>query len=62
MLVNLSVDFCRVSEYDEVFLWTVSELEAARYLYESMGFHLEESYEHTIWGIDLVEEKYVLEL
>ena len=62
ILVEWAVDFCRDRGYDEVFLWTVSELDAARHLYESVGFHLEESYEHKIWGIDLVEEKYVLEL
>lgn len=62
MLVQLAVDFCKVSGYDEVFLWTVSELVAARYLYESMDFILEESHENKIWGRVLVEEKYVLEL
>lgn len=62
MLVQLAVDFCRVSGYNEVFLWTVSELDAARYLYESMGFQLEASKENKIWGRVLVEEKYVLEL
>jgi GNAT superfamily N-acetyltransferase len=37
-LLNRAVDFCRENGYDSVHLWTVEGLDAARRLYESLGF------------------------
>src|SRR5215470_10305431 len=49
-LLNDAVDFCRQREYKSVFLWTISELKSAAYLYREVGFQLTEQKTHEIWG------------
>jgi hypothetical protein len=45
-----------------VFLWTVSTLPAAAGLYRSVGFHEIEERTHELWGCQVTEVKYELEL
>lgn len=60
MLVTQAIDFCKI-RYKNVFLWTISSLDSARYLYKSIGFNLIEENSHIIWGKNLIEEKWHLE-
>ena len=61
-LVEWAVEFCKEQKYKAIFLWTVSELDAARHIYETMGFQLKEQNTHEIWGRNLTEEKFELSL
>ena len=61
-LVQYAVDFAKECSYKSIFLWTVDFLDAAVALYRSFGFEKTEAKTHQIWGRDLTEEKYVLDL
>ena len=61
-LLEAAVDFCREQGYELVFLWTVSGLHVARYLYESVGFVKTEEETHELWGVTVTEERYELSL
>jgi N-acetylglutamate synthase-like GNAT family acetyltransferase len=61
-LVEEALEFCKAQEYTRVFLWTVSLLTAATKLYQSVGFQLTEQKTNTIWGAELTEQRYDLEL
>ncbi len=61
-LMERSLDYCRAKGYKKVFLWTLSQLEAARHLYEKYGFTNMEQVEHSIWGQELIEERWDLYL
>ena len=57
-LMEEALAFCRANLYRRVFLWTFSELEEARRLYELFGFSPTEEVSHQIWGKDLTEERW----
>ncbi len=40
-LLDVALAFCRDAGYDVVYLWTMSDLVAARHLYEQAGFRVE---------------------
>ena len=61
-LMETALEYCRAKKYDKVFLWTVAHLEAARHLYEQYGFSKMEEIAHSIWGQDIVEERWDLDL
>lgn len=61
-LIHEAIRFSRNSGYRSIFLWTVSSLTAAARLYQSTGFQRVEEVSAHLWGADVVEEKYVLEL
>lgn len=61
-LVEESLHFCREAGYSSLFLWTVSTLPAAAELYRSVGFRETENVTHEIWGGEVTEAKYELEL
>lgn len=61
-LMKTAMEFCKKENYRKVFLLTISDLKAARYLYESYGFELSETIEHHIWGQHLIEERWDMEL
>lgn len=61
-LINHALDFCRVAGHRRVFLWTYAGLDRARSLYESCGFRLVEEKPGRIWGRELTEQKFVLDL
>ena len=61
-LMNEALSFCREMKYGSVFLWTTSELVAARHLYTSVGFRKTGEKTHEIWGKEVTEERYDLQL
>jgi len=62
-LVSHCVDFAQQSGYKKIFLWTQSELHAARHLYEQAGFKRIEQTSHQSWGrTDLIAETWELKL
>jgi GNAT superfamily N-acetyltransferase len=60
-LLEVAVQFCTTCGYASVFLWTVSALTAAARLYHELGFRKVEERPGHLWGVDVVEERYVLE-
>ncbi len=61
-LLSSAVSFARDKGYTSIFLWTVAALTAAARLYRAAGFQLAEQRPAHLWGIDLIEERYVLDL
>ena len=58
LLIQHALAFCEKRKYHHVFLWTCSELKAARYIYEKYGFHLTQAHENKDWGAVVLEEKW----
>jgi GNAT superfamily N-acetyltransferase len=54
--------FAREKRYRRVILWTVDSLWDAIRVYERCGFRAVERKAHKVWGLDLVEVMYELEL
>ena len=58
-LVTEAMKFCDEQGFAETYLWTFRGLNAARKLYESVGFELAEEWAGTQWGFDLPEQRFV---
>jgi GNAT superfamily N-acetyltransferase len=56
-LLKEALQFCKW-KYRGVFLWTTSELDAARHLYQGIGFKKNHEKEHQLWGKPILEERY----
>lgn len=62
-LMETALDFCKDQNYQYVFLWTVSSLATARYLYRKYNFRLTEEKPNEEWtGTKLIEERWDLNL
>ncbi|MDO9508680.1 MAG: GNAT family N-acetyltransferase [Thermovirgaceae bacterium] len=61
-LMDTALDYCRGKGFEKVFLWTVSELLAARHLYEIYSFSPTETKAHFLWGKNIIEERWDLVL
>lgn len=61
-LMQQAISFCNYNGYSKIILWTLKNLIVARYLYKKTGFQLKESKSHFIWGQDLTEELWELNL
>jgi GNAT superfamily N-acetyltransferase len=61
-LMNEAIDFCREKGYDKVYLWTIDVLHAAKGLYLKNGFKVTEEKRHTMWGVEVNEQRYDLAL
>ncbi len=57
-LMTVAMDHCREKGYRKVFLWTFSDLNAARHLYKEYGFHITEEHPNDSWKAGLVEERW----
>ncbi|WP_257351521.1 GNAT family N-acetyltransferase [Pseudalkalibacillus decolorationis] len=62
-LMESAINFCKKQNYQHIFLWTVSILEAARNLYQKYNFTLTEEKPNKEWtGTKLMEERWDLDL
>ncbi len=61
-LMETCMKYCREKNYNNVYLWTFDELDAARHLYESFGFRVTETKTSAPWGRDITEERWDIEL
>ena len=61
-LMTLAMDYCREKGIRNVYLWTFSELEIARHLYQTFGFSLTEKVPRDNWKKGLVDERWDLDL
>ena len=62
-LIDEALAFCRTAGYRSVYLWTVTGLDAAARLYVAAGFRKTETKPPAmLWGVDLAEERYDLDL
>lgn len=61
-LLHEALDYCRSCAYESVFLWTVDLLKSAARLYREHGFERVEQRPGRCWGVELIEERYVLNL
>ncbi|MEH7350052.1 bifunctional helix-turn-helix transcriptional regulator/GNAT family N-acetyltransferase [Gottfriedia acidiceleris] len=62
-LIETAINFCKENQFEHVFLWTVSTLETARYLYKKYNFTLTEEKPNFEWtGSELIEERWDLVL
>lgn len=61
-LLERAVTFCKKAGYEGVFLWTVSDLDAARRLYQETGFKLVEEKEECEWASWAREQRWELRL
>jgi len=61
-LLREALRFARERKYKTIFLWTTSELDAARHLYLRAGFTRTDKKRHRIWGKIVGEERYDLRL
>jgi N-acetylglutamate synthase-like GNAT family acetyltransferase len=61
-LVRVLLDHCREAGAKNIYLWTLSILDAARTVYEKAGFRLTEQVTHEIWGKTLTEQRWDLDL
>jgi DNA-binding MarR family transcriptional regulator/GNAT superfamily N-acetyltransferase len=61
-LMEIVLDYCRKNHFKHVFLWTFSELEAARHLYGAYGFVPTEKTPNDTWKEGVIEERWDLSL
>jgi GNAT superfamily N-acetyltransferase len=61
-LLSLAIAFCRERGYPRVYLWTFEGLLAARHLYEKYGFRLVAARPGSQWGLEVMEQRFVLDL
>jgi DNA-binding MarR family transcriptional regulator/GNAT superfamily N-acetyltransferase len=61
-LLSTALVFCRKAGYKGIFLWTVSDLDAARRLYERAGFKLVEEKKTCAWAPWAREQRWELRL
>jgi GNAT superfamily N-acetyltransferase len=57
-----ALQFSKKRKYKTVFLWTTSELDNARHLYQDLGFKNTHEKEHRNWGKTIKEERYDIQL
>lgn len=61
LLMDTLLDFARRRDYRSIVLSTVDALDAARRIYERVGFQLLRSHPHRDWSVDVVEQEWRLE-
>ncbi|MDP5277244.1 GNAT family N-acetyltransferase [Chengkuizengella axinellae] len=59
-LVQTAIDFCKKSGFNNIILWTNSELTSARRIYEKNGFELKETRIQTLSNKEIIEEQWEL--
>jgi GNAT superfamily N-acetyltransferase len=61
-LVRDAIEFCRAEGYLRIVLWTVDSLRAAIRLYLASGFRLAEQKPGPVWGVNVTQHRYELNL
>ncbi|MED4128210.1 helix-turn-helix domain-containing GNAT family N-acetyltransferase [Shouchella miscanthi] len=61
-LVQTLLSYCRSMQYEKVSLETVSQLKTARNLYSKFGFELKKASQQYMWGQEVVDEQWELDL
>jgi ribosomal protein S18 acetylase RimI-like enzyme len=61
-LLKEAMQFSKKRKYKTVDLWTTSELDTARHLYQGLGFKKTHEKEHRHWGKTVKEERYDMQL
>jgi ribosomal protein S18 acetylase RimI-like enzyme len=61
-LLREAIEFSRGCGYETIFLWTANVLTTAARLYQDTGFEKVEEKAADAWGVEVVEERYVLRL
>jgi GNAT superfamily N-acetyltransferase len=61
-LLSDAVVFSTQLGFEQLYLMTVKGLDAARRLYEKIGFSLDHEYSADQWGLELIEQRYILKL
>jgi DNA-binding MarR family transcriptional regulator/ribosomal protein S18 acetylase RimI-like enzyme len=62
LLLDTAMSFCKNAGYKGIFLWTVSDLDSARRLYERSGFELTEEKRNCAWASSAHEQRWELRL
>ena len=57
-LLTRAVHFCDEQRLPAIQLWTFAGLDAARYLYENLGFTLTEEFSGAQWGATVIEQRF----
>ncbi|KYG28120.1 GNAT family N-acetyltransferase [Alkalihalobacillus trypoxylicola] len=60
-LIETSINFCKEKGYKNIYLWTNSELQSARRIYEKFGFVLKESETKILSNKEVTEERWELD-
>lgn len=58
LLIRSALDFCRLRNYEKIYLWTFEGLSAARHLYEKHGFQLTQEQRGRQWGAEVNEQRF----
>jgi GNAT superfamily N-acetyltransferase len=61
-LIESLIAFARETGYRSIVLWTIRALAPAARLYLAAGFRKTESHPGSQWGVDVIEEKYEIDL
>jgi GNAT superfamily N-acetyltransferase len=61
-MFNDAINFCRAKGYRKVYLTTFAGLDAARHLYEKVGFRLTHEEDGDMWGKTVTEQVFELDL
>jgi len=61
-LLAESIAFARETGARSIFLWTVSDLDAAIRLYRAAGFRVTDEKSHLLWGQRITEQRFDLDL
>lgn len=61
-LIQQAIDFCTTKGYSKIYLWTFQGLDAARHLYETVGFQLKKEQRGVQWGREVTEQYFELNL
>ena len=61
-LIHTAVDFCRDKRYRRVFLRSFAGLDAARHLYEKIGFELVDEHPGVQSGTEVIQQRFELSL
>ncbi len=57
-LLSAAMAHCRVLGFTRVYLWTFEGLDAARHLYEQVGFRLTQAARGSQWGREVTEQRF----